>query len=220
TLVAGMFGLFPGDTSVVQCINATNLTQQQLASHVYNVYDSTAASCVPDMVTKPGGPILADFLAAPAGPFRGGTIVDVSHGNAIAIYGQTDVGQFFSNLDIEDVPRIPPDRLNVFISIACDNDAPGVRNLAAAMYERASVAVVSATTAVTPVNVDDILFAEVESVIALYRKRENLAQQFHAFRADYYTRFVVPATGAVRQALWVNVLTENLVGDGLVTVAP
>jgi hypothetical protein len=219
TLVAGEFGLFPGDTSVVQCINAANLEGQQLATRVSTVLDSSAASCAPDVLTTPDGPNLADFLADPAGAFRGGTIVDVSHGGPDALYGQTAAG-FFDNLTIGDVSRIPVDRLNVLVSIACDNDAPDVQpNLAAAMWARASVAVVSATAPVTPLNPADILFAEVDSVTGLFQHRETLLQRLHVFRSEYYRQFVLTAAGADQQALWINVLTENLIGDGLVTVA-
>jgi hypothetical protein len=38
------------------------------------------------------------------------------------------------------------------------------------------------------------------------------------FRSEYYTRFVLPAT-VEREALWVNVMTETLIGDGFVTIA-
>ena len=117
---------------------------------------------------------------------------------------------------------IPADRLNVFISIACDNDAPTTSgiNLASAMYQRASVAVVSATTVVTPVSLADILYAEVESIVALYQHDQTLLQRMHTFRAEYYQRFVRPASGPVRDLLWTNVLTVGITGDGLVSVAP
>jgi len=219
TLVSGEFGLFAGDTSVVQCINASNLTTQSLVTRVFNVYDSTASSCTLDLLTKSGGPTLADFLESNGSGFQGGTIIDISHGNGSAVYGKTS-GLFFQNFGVNDAPGIPADRLNVFISIACDNDSPGYTpNLAAAMYQQSSVAVISATTSVTPVNLDDILFAEVDSVTALFSNHHTLAQRLHAFRSDYYTKFVLPAAGDVQSLLWINTLTENLVGDGLVTVA-
>jgi len=41
----------------------------------------------------------------------------------------------------------------------------------------------------------------------------------HVLRSDYYTRFVQSAKGGEQQALRINLLTENLIGDGLVTVA-
>jgi hypothetical protein len=218
TLAAGTFGLFPGDTSAVQCLNASALQQQQLADHVFKVFDSTV--CSPDVQTRPEGPRLADFLADPTSPFRGGVVVDISHGGPNALYGRTAAGAFFPNLTVGDVARIPTDRLNVFISIACDNDGLGVRpNLAAAMYERASIAVISATTQVTPVSWPDIKAAEVDSVIALYQHHDNLLQNLHAFRSDYYQRFVRPAAPGAQQLLWINLLTVNLIGDGFVTVA-
>jgi hypothetical protein len=143
--------------------------------------------------------------------------VDISHGNAFAIYA--DPGSY-QNLSVSDVASIPTDRLNVFISLACDNDGPeAIPNLAAAMYARASVAVVSATTLVSPVDIPDILFAEIDSISGLWQNRENLLQRFHVIRTEYYTRFVQPALGANREALWVNVLTETLIGDGFVTIA-
>jgi hypothetical protein len=218
TLVAGEYGLFNGDTSLIQCLNAANIGPPQLATQVLNVFDSTAAQCQPDVLTSPSGPTVADVLADPNGAFHGGTIVDVSHGNSFAIFAGYG---FFVNLSVYDVARIPADRLNVFISIACDNDSSdSAPNLAAAMYARASVAVVSATTLVTPLNASDILFAEVDSVSGLWQNHENLVQRLHVFRSEYYTRFVQTAvTSGDREALWVNVLTETLIGDGLVTVA-
>jgi peptidase C25-like protein len=219
TLVAGEFGLFPGDTSVVQCLNAANLTSGELATRVFKVLDSTAA-CAPDVLTTAAGPRLADFLTDPESAFQGGTIVDVSHGNSTAIYGKEPDGTFFPNLTADDAAHVPADRLNVFISIACDNDATDTApNLAAAMYDRSSVAVISATTAVTPVNLDDILFAEVDSITGLYQHQQNLLQRLHEFRSEYYRRFVTPATGFDQQLLWTNLLAVDLVGDGLVTVA-
>ena len=93
-------------------------------------------------------------------------------------------------------------------------------NLASAMYQRASVAVVSATTLVTPMGLDDILYAEVESIVALYQHDQTLLQRMHTFRAEYYQRFVLRASGPVRDLLWTNVLTVGITGDGLVSVAP
>lgn len=55
------------------------------------------------------------------------------------------------------------------------------------MYDRACVAVVSATTAVTPLSLPDILFAEVDSISGLYQHQENLLQRMHVFRSEYYT---------------------------------
>jgi len=218
TLVAGEYGMFNGDTSVVQCLNAANIGPTELATQVLKVFDSTAAQCQPDVFTTPSGPTLADVLADPNGAFHGGTIVDVSHGGSSAIFAGYG---FFVNLSVGDVARIPADRLNVFISIACDNDAPdSAPNLAAAMYAQASVAVVSATTVVGFVNVSDALFAEVDSVSGLWQNHETLLQRLHVFRSEYYTRFVqTAATAGDREQLWGNVLTETLIGDGLVTLA-
>jgi hypothetical protein len=217
TLVAGHFGLFDGDTSLVQCVNAANIGPTGLATNVLKVFDSTMGGCLPDVLTTAAGPTLADVLADPNGGFHGGTIVDISHGNAFAIYA--DPGSY-ENLSVNDVASIPTDRLNVFISLACDNDGSDwTPNLAAAMYARASVAIVSATALVTPVDIPDILFAEVDSVSGLWQNNENLLQRLHVFRSEYYTRFVQPAVGANREALWVNLMTETLIGDGLVTVA-
>ena len=217
TLVAGLFGLFgiPGDTSIIQCLNASDLTTQHLATRILKVFDSTEASCPPDLLTAPGGPNLADLLTAPPPFFRGGTIVNISHGDAAAIYGHTSSGEFFPNLSVGDVTRIPRDRLNVFISIACDNDGPGVGpNLAAAMFTHASVAVISATTTTVPLDLASILFAEHDSVVALFQQHENLLQALHTFRSEYYERFA--ATNAVQ---WTNLLTVNLIGDGFAVVA-
>ena len=137
-----------------------------------------------------------------------------------AIAGLLLAGAFFPNLTVDDVARIPADRLNIFISIACDNDGLGLRpNLAAAMYARASIADISATTRVTPVSWPAIKAAEVDSVIALYQHHDNLLQNLHAFRSDYYQRFVRPAAPGTQQLLWINLLTVNLIGAGLVTVA-
>jgi hypothetical protein len=216
TLVAGHFGLFEGDTSLVQCVNANNIGPSGLATHVLKVFDSMT-QCQPDVLTTAAGPTLADVLADPNGGFHGGFIVDISHGNSFAIY--PDPGSY-ENLSASDVASIPTDRLNVFISLACDNDgSDSLPNLAAAMYARASVAVISATTSVFPVNVQDILFAEVDSVSGLWQQNVNLLQGFHVFRSEYYTRFVQPATGVEREELWVNVMTEQLIGDGFVRAA-
>jgi len=216
TLVAGHFGLFEGDTSFVQCVNANNIGPSGLATHVLKVFDSMT-QCQPDVLTTAAGPTLADVLADPNGGFHGGFIVDISHGNSFAIYA--DPGSY-ENLSASDVASIPTDRLNVFISLACDNDgSDSLPNLAAVMYARASVAVISATTSVFPVNVQDILFAEVDSVSGLWQQNVNLLQGFHVFRSEYYTRFVQPATGVEREELWVNVMTEQLIGDGFVRAA-
>jgi Peptidase family C25 len=222
TLVSGEFGLFPGDSSVVQCINATSLAP--LVTRILTVFDSTASACPPDVLTSATGPRLANVLADPAGAFAGGTIVDVSHGSARTISagsGLGEVDETFANLHVADVPAIPTDRLNVYISIACDNDGPPATgiNLASAMYRQASVTVVSATTTVYPVSLDDILFAEVESIAGLYQNDQTLLQRMHAFRAEYYERFVLPAAGGTRDLLWTNVLTVGVTGDGLVRVA-
>ena len=219
TLVAGEFGLRPGDSSAVQCLNAANLAP--LTRHVLKVFDSTAGGCAPDILTSPSGPRLGTVLADAGSPFQGGTIVDVSHGSPAAIYAASSTNVTFANLSTGDVPNILTSRLNVFISIACDNDAANgtTANLAEAMYEQASVAVISATTQVAPVGVADTLYAEVDSVKALFDKQETLLQNLHTFRADYYNRFVLPATGVARTLLWTNLLAVDLVGDGLLTVA-
>jgi hypothetical protein len=215
TLAAGS-AFAPGDTASVQCLTANALMQQQLATRVLKVFDSPV--CTPDVVTSPGGPRLADVLAGVPSAFGGGLVLDISHGSPPAVYGQPG---FYPNLAVPDVARIPAHRLNVFVSIACDNDgATGSSgpNLAAAMYERASVAVVAATTTVTPVDAASVLEAEVTSTVGLYQHHENLLQRLHALRADYYDRFVLP-TSAAQPLHWLNMLAVNVIGDGLVTVA-
>lgn len=215
TLVSGS-AFVPGDTAAIQCLNADALQSQHLATQVLKVFDSPM--CAPDVLTGPQGPRLVDVLAGSPNRFAGGLILDISHGSPNAIYGQPG---FYPNLGVHDVAKIPSDRLNLFLSIACDNDgstgAP-TPNLAAAMYERASVAVIAATTTVTPVDAASVLDAEVTSTIGLYQHHENLLQRLHAFRADYYERFVVPVSAA-QPLQWLNLLTVNLVGDGLVSVA-
>src|SRR4029079_12901115 len=65
-----------------------------------------------------------------------------------------------------------------------------------------------------------ILYAEVESIVALYQHDQTLLQRMHTFRSEYYRRFVLRASGPVRDLLWTNVLTVGVTGDGLVSVAP
>ena len=126
---------------------------------------------------------------------------------------------FWPNLQVSDVPRIPPDRLNVFVSLACENDQPILGpNLAAAMYERASVAVVSATTTVIPGAVE-IQAAEIDALTRLYSNPENLALQIHAFRAKYYAEDVVNVDPVTQQLRRINLFTVNLIGDGLAKLA-
>jgi hypothetical protein len=215
TLLAGSVQT-NGDTSAIQCLNANALQQPNLATHVFKIFDST--TCSPDVMTTPSGPSAASVLAASNSAFHGGLVVDVSHGSPSAIFANNGSS---TNLDVTGAATIPSNRLNIFVSIACDNDGArvGARNLAAAMYEQSSVAVVSATTTVTPVSPDSVLAAEVDSVVGLYQHPENLLQRLHAFRTDYYTRFVRTTTGGVQTLHWINLLTVNLVGDGFVSVA-
>src|SRR5262249_2660959 len=147
TLVSGEFGLFAGDTSTIQCINAAQLSTLASVGRTFMVLDFPA--CPPDFLRTGPGHRLADFLDDPSNGFAGGMIYDVSHGNSDAIFATSSAAGAFPNLTSDDLDGLRTGVFNVFVSISCDNDAPqGRRNFAMGMYQHDSIAVVSATQSV------------------------------------------------------------------------
>lgn len=218
TLVAGEFGLFAGDTSLIQCTNATQIASLGTAGRIATVLDSTAA-CAPDYLSTWPSHRLADYLSDPAEGHAGGVIYDVSHGSGDAIYAESSIGSYV-NLGLDDLSRIPTGRLNVFVSISCDNDAvQGGRNFAMGMYAHDSVAVVSATANIFPTSVEAILAAEIDAFVALYESPITLLQGLHRFRADYYARDVLGGPAADRPYNWLNLFAVHVLGDGLTVVS-
>jgi hypothetical protein len=220
-LVSGEFGEFgiPGDTSIIQCINATQLSQLTSVGRVFKVLNHS--TCPADFLATEPNHRLADFLRDQTTGFNGGVIYDVSHGNADAIYGIDSAGgAFFQNLGSDDLDHIPTGRLNAFVSISCDNDAPVLRrNFAMDMYLHDSVAVVSATQSVFPTSLQAILDAEVSAFVALYREPVTILQALHRFHAEYYANYVIGGPVDDRPHNWINLLAVHVLGDGLTIVS-
>jgi hypothetical protein len=217
-LVAGLFGFFPGDTSLVQCINETQLLATGRVGEIFKVFDSP--TCDPDFLVTGPDHRLAHFLVGTDDTFRGGMIYDISHGNEDAIYATAAQGTF-PNLARADVPTLPAGELNVFVSISCRNDRPiPATNFAMEMYLQNSVAVVSATEDVFPSqDVQPILDAEVGGFMSLYRSPVTILQALHQFRATYYEKYVIAGRPEERQHQWINLLAIHVLGDGLTIVA-
>jgi len=218
TLVSGEFGLFPGDTSTIQCINAGQLSMLASVGRIFTVPDFPA--CPPDFLVTGPTHRLADFLADASNGFAGGTIYDISHGNGDAIYAMSSVAGAFPNLISDDLDALPTGLLNVFVSISCDNDAPqGRRNFAMGMYQHDSIAVVSATQSVFPTSAPAIVDAEITAFVALYQSPVTLLQALHRFRAEYYANYVIAGPVEDRPFNWINLIAIHVLGDGLTIVA-
>ena len=208
TLVAGEYAI-PGDTSVVQCVNADKLAQGGGAGLVYKVFDYP--TCQPDFLTT-NGLRLADFLSQ--GIFAGGMIYNISHGNFSATYHAEG-----TNLALSDLDRLPPDQLNVFVSIACANDEHvSSTNFAMGMYLHNSVAVVSATANLSPRSGPSVIDAEINAFQTLYQAPVTLLQSLHQFRASYYERYAIDGPPEDRPYQWINLLAVDVLGDGLAVV--
>jgi len=215
-LVSGEFGLLPGDTSAIQCINAGQLADLARAGRVFKVFDYP--TCDPDFLVTGPAQRLKHFLADSSAGFAGGVIYDVSHGNGDAIYAR--YASPFVNLGIGDLEGLPAGSLNVFVSLSCDNDAPRARrNFATDMYLHDSVAVVSATQSVFPTSSGATIDAEVNAFLALYQSPTTLLQALHRFRAAYYGNYVISGPVADRPHNWINLLAVHVLGDGLTIVA-
>jgi Peptidase family C25 len=218
TLVSGEFGLFPGDTSVVQCINANQLSGLASVGRIFKVLDYP--SCPPDFLVTGPTHRLADFLADASNGFKGGMIYDISHGSGDAIYAASSVRGAFPNLASDDLDALPTGSLNVFVSISCDNDESlGRQNFAMAMYLHDSVAVVSATEILHPTSLPAILDAEITAFVALYRSPLTLLQALHQFRAEHYVNYVLGGPVDDRPYNWINLLAVHVLGDGLTIVS-
>jgi hypothetical protein len=216
TLVSGEFGLFPGDTSTIQCINAGQLSELGSVGRIFKVFDYP--TCDSDFLVNCPTHRLADFLGDSTTGFAGGMIYDVSHGNGNGIYAGS-AGSFV-NLGIGDTDDLPAGLLNVFVSISCDNDAPlARRNFATDMYLHDSVAVVSATQSVFPTSARAIIDAEVTAFVALYQSPLTLLQALHRFRAGYYGNYVIGGPVGDRPHNWINLLAVHVLGDDLTIVA-
>lgn len=218
-LVSGEFGLIPGDTSQIQCINAAQLASLEGVGQIFTVLDYPA--CALDFLTTGPGQRLADFLASPTSGFAGGVIYDVSHGNGDGIYAvNSSTGSLFVNLESDDLDGLPSGLLNVFISLSCDNDETlARRNFAMNMYLHDSVAVVSATESIWATSVQAILDAEINGFVALYQAPLTLQQGLHRFRSGYYTNYVLGGPESDRPYNWINLLAVHVLGDGLTIVS-
>jgi hypothetical protein len=211
-LVAGEFGAFPGDTSAIQCVNATLLAEGGGAGQVVKVFDYP--TCEPDILTGPGRR-LADVLADDTDAFRGGMVYNISHGGADAIYAAGGL-----NLSIGDAAYLAPGELNVLVSLACANDeASSGINLAMSMFLSNSVAVVSATESLWVVSAESVLDAEVNAFQGLYDSPRTLLQALHRFRTSYYEKYAIAGPLDDRPYHWLNLLAVHVVGDGLAVVA-
>ena len=214
-LVAGEFGVIPGDTSLIQCVNATALAQNGGAGQVIKVFDYQSQTCEPEVLTTPGYR-LADFLADGSDQFHGGMVYNISHGTSFATFAANG-----TNLSMSDLDRLAAGELNVFVSIACANDEQASSlNLAMGMYLHNSVAVVSATENLFPVGGGSaIADAEINAFQSLYQAPITLLQGLQQFRASYYEHYVIAGPVEDRPYQWINLLAVHVLGDGLVVVA-
>jgi hypothetical protein len=210
-LAAGMIA-FEGDAAYIQDLNAGSIDDPSS-----KVFDTDLFS--PDYICTGPGHRLATFLAGD--DFAGGVVYNISHGSDAAIYACNNEDPlhpvWFSNLASADLADLSPDKLNIFISIACANDS-GSGSLARDLFDRSSVAVISASRNVDPISIDCALAGETTFLSYFYEQDKTLLQSIQGTRSDYYqTCALVP--GGDQLIAFSNILAFNIYGDGLIAIA-
>ena len=115
-----------------------------------------------------------------------------------------------------DVQKMPTNKLDIFVSLACANDGVGFnlnKNLANTLMEWQSVAVVSATETIYLKSIADVRIGELQFLENFFDNPNTLLQAVQEVRNDYYRRF--SATPSDEYYL-INLLALNVLGDGLI----